>query len=232
VINTDKLPKKRIIEKPVIWTTDAGGAAACAQLGFITVIIDVIDMSTSLEACRYLGASLILGASPVKVNCPVRVDPAKVAGYALKYALENDKEILVVTEPRHGKEWDRQENAAEIISIITNGGGKISAVVPNIGGEIGQLAEIKDRVVIGVTATGGTAFDAAFNILEDQRVTTATVARIKGQNSHQLISSTLCRITNQALTNNTGVAFIAASRNSMEDILAAQYLAQQLTLPN
>ncbi|MBS4026469.1 MAG: hypothetical protein KGZ96_12445 [Clostridia bacterium] len=228
----EKLPKKRMFDKPVIWTTDASGAAVCAQLGFITVIIDVIDMSTSLEACRYLGASLILGASPVRVNCPVKVAPAKVAGYALKYALENGKEILIVTEPRHGKEWDREENAAEIISIINNGGGKIAAIVPNIGGEIGELAEIKDRVVIGVTATGGTAFDAAFNILADQRVTTATVARVKGQNSHQLISATLSRITHQALNYNTGVAFIAASRNSMEDILAAQYLAQQLTLHN
>jgi hypothetical protein len=221
-----------MIEKPVIWTSDASGAAACAQLGFITAIVDVIDMSTSLEACRYLGAGMILGASPAGINCPVKVDPVKVAGYALKYALENEQEILIVTEPRLGRAGDRQTNAAPIISIINNGGGKISAIVPNIGGEIGKLADIKDKVVIAVTATGGTAFDAAFNILEDLRVTTATVARVKEQTSHQVISATLNRIANQAITYNTGVAFVAASGNSMEDILAAQYLAQQLTLHN
>ncbi|WP_198142388.1 hypothetical protein [Syntrophaceticus schinkii] len=44
-------------------TTDASGAYHAACSGQVVVIVDVIDMSTTLEVAIQEGAALVLGAS-------------------------------------------------------------------------------------------------------------------------------------------------------------------------
>lgn len=52
-------------------TTDASGAYQAACSGQVVVIVDVIDMSTTLEAALQEGAALVLGLAlhPVRRLC-------------------------------------------------------------------------------------------------------------------------------------------------------------------
>lgn len=214
------------------WTTDASGAVQCAQKKLITVIVDVIDMSTSLEASLQSGAMLTLGASPSNVQCPVQLNPDKVAKHAVDKARHNNSKIILITEPRVGSVTEREENSIHVMAAIKRAGGVVNEIIPNVGSEISKLADFTNKVVIAVTATGGTAFDAAFNILADDRVTTATIARIRGRTSEEVIKTGLSRATSLAEKYNTGIGFVAASKNSLEDVLAAKYLASIIAHTN
>jgi phosphosulfolactate phosphohydrolase-like enzyme len=104
------------------------------------------------------------------------------------------------------------------------GKGVIEAVLPNIGAEAAKMANLNRRVVVACTDTGGVAYDAAFQ--ECKWVTTGTVARSLKQKGVQPALSAARRAVELAKTNLAdGIAVVAASRNSMEDILAAQFIA-------
>lgn len=213
----------------VLWTQDASGAVVCARKGFITVIVDVIDMSTSIEALKSQGAVAAFGVSPRIHRCPVAVNPIKVIRAAIKKAKEYETEIVIVSEPRVGSEQDRIDKARVVIQEIERCNASVSAIVPNLGAEVIKLTNCNGKVVLAVTATGGIAFDAAYNVLGDQRVETATVARIMGLSGEQVINQCLDRIVNKAIFYRTGIGFVAASGNSIEDVLAARYLTARLT---
>ena len=70
--------------RELIISFNATGAVRAARLGFVPVIVDVVDMSTSLEAALQQGAAFILGASPDKTRAPVQVNPYKIGLFAGK----------------------------------------------------------------------------------------------------------------------------------------------------
>ena len=45
-------------------TTDASGAQQAAREGLLVMVVDIIDMSTTLESALDAGAYRVLGASP------------------------------------------------------------------------------------------------------------------------------------------------------------------------
>ncbi|MDW7673044.1 MAG: hypothetical protein SCK28_00770 [Bacillota bacterium] len=213
----------------ISWTTDASGARTAAMAGMVTVIVDVIDMSTSIEVCLKEGALAAFGASPLQHKCPVDTNPILVAEAAVKKGAAYGAEIIIITEPRVGTPVERAATSSRVIEAIKEKGGSIAAILPNLGSEIGKLANFNNKVVIAVTATGGTAFDAAFNVLQDERITTATIARIPGYKGIEVAEIGLKRAISLAKKYDTGIVFVAASGNSIEDVLAAQYLSETVS---
>lgn len=208
----------------IIVTTDASGAQQAAREALAVVVVDVIDMSTTLESALDAGAYAVLGASPDFTRAPVKVSPEQMGKEAARLSREAGEGIIIVAEPRVGTDEERLARCQKLIKGIELGKGVIEAVLPNIGAEAAKMVNLNRRVVVACTDTGGVAYDAAFQ--ECKWVTTGTVARSLKQKGVQPALSAARRAVELAKTNLAdGIAVVAASRNSMEDILAAQFIA-------
>lgn len=208
----------------LIVTTDASGAVLGANLGHLVIIVDVISLSTSLLTAEEGGALAVYGASPDKTRAPVTVNPYRIGNIVALEAKTNNTGIIVVTEPRIGSDDERLKNASKAIKGVRDAGGVIEAVVPNIGSEITKLVDFSEKVVLGVSDTGGVAFDAAFQL--GAPLIFGTVARTlkhKGEAPAFLIAK---RAVELAKAKDIGITVTAASSNSLEDVLAAEYIAQ------
>ncbi|MFW6311972.1 MAG: hypothetical protein ACOC1K_07035, partial [Nanoarchaeota archaeon] len=98
---------------------------------------------------------------------------------------------------------------------------------PNIGREVVELVDFNQKVVIIVSPSGGVAFDAAYNYGAPD-VITGTVARtnkLKGNATSKLAAE---RAMQSAQKYRSGITVIAASSNSMEDVLAAQHIGKEI----
>ena len=212
--------------KNLIITSDASGAykAACDRM--LVMIVDIIDMSTTLESALDAGAYAVLGCSPDVTRAPVKVAPVEIGREAGRLSAQAGTGIIIIAEPRIGKDEERLARCTQVIRGIEAEHGQIEAVIPNIGAEVPKLADFKDKVVIAVTDTGGVAFDAAFRV--SRQVITGTVARTYRQKGLEPALSAVKRARDSIRDENPGIAVVAASRNSMEDILAAQFIANLL----
>ncbi|MGI5921345.1 MAG: hypothetical protein ACOX6I_06385 [Syntrophomonadaceae bacterium] len=205
-------------------TTDASGAQQAAREGMLVMVVDVIDMSTSLESALDAGAYAVLGSSPDFTRAPVKVFPEKIGREAVRLSKEAGKGIIIISEPRAGTDEERLGRCQKLIRGIEREKGFIEAIIPNMGAEVPKLAAMENRVVVAVTDTGGVAFDAAF--IESKLVITGTVARTYRQKGLAPAQKAVKRAEQLMAANQTsGVAIVAASRNSMEDVLAAQFIA-------
>jgi hypothetical protein len=209
--------------RKIIVDSDASGAQEAALAGLLVMIVDVIDMSTTLESALDAGASEVLGASPDFTRAPVKVMPEEIGRHAARLARASGQGIIVVAEPRVGSDEERLARCQKLMRGIESGRGMVEAVIPNIGAETPKLADFKNKIVVAVSDTGGVAYDAAFS--EKGRVITGTVARTYSQKGIQPALSAVRRVKNMITENDKGLAIIAASRNSMEDVLAAQFIA-------
>lgn len=212
--------------KKIIVSSDASGAQEAAKAGLLVVIVDVIDMSTSLESALDAGAYAVLGASPDFTRAPVKVQPEEVGRHAAHLARQTGHGIILISEPRVGTDEERIARCQKIIKGIEKERGFVEAVLPNIGAETPKLANMSQRVVVAVSDTGGVAYDAAF--VESQRVITGTIARTLNQKGMQPAMTAVKRVIQTIEESDQGAAIIAASRNSMEDVLAAQFIANLL----
>jgi uncharacterized protein YggE len=97
-------------------------------------------------------------------------------------------------------------------------------VYPNLGAETIKQFQAANRIGLLVTDTGGTAFDAAIQA-GASAVTTATIARTRLKRGIDPARAGVTRAINMAKKSGGGITFVAASANSWEDVLAAEYLA-------
>lgn len=202
--------------------SDASGAQAAARAGWLVMIVDVIDMSTTLESALDAGAAAVLGASPDFTRAPVKVMPEEIGRQAARLARDSGQGIVVVSEPRVGSDEERLGRCQRLMKGIESERGLVEAVIPNIGAETPKLADLKNKIVVAVSDTGGVAYDAAFT--EQGRVITGTVARTFRQKGIEPALSAVRRALS-LIAPDQGLAIIAASRNSLEDVLAAQFIA-------
>ncbi len=209
----------------VIMSSNASGAAEIARMGYVVMVVDIIDMSTSLEALLDAGAAAVFGASPDNARPPVPVEPEKIGLTAGRKALQLASDIIVVAEPRTGSDHERLKNIKRVTQGIEQSGAKIGAVVPNLGAETPHLLEAAGRVVVAATGTGGVAYDAAFTA-GAPAVITGTVARTPFKKGSQPARDSARRAISLARELKTGVGVVAASGNSLEDILAAEHIAK------
>ncbi len=204
-------------------TADASGAVNAANNGDIVVIVDVIDMSTTLETCLEEGAAAVFGASPNKKNLPVKVYPEKIVKKAVGLALKLNTSIVIIGEPRIGEDIKRYKNCEHIIELVKREGLKIEKIIPNLGKEVAKLISLKNKIIIAVTDSGGIAFDAAYGC--GVQVCTATIARTIKSKGIIPAKNGAIRAINLSKKYNSDISVIAASSNSIEDVLAAKYIA-------
>ncbi|KKM11783.1 hypothetical protein SY88_07105 [Clostridiales bacterium PH28_bin88] len=195
-------------------------------MGQIVVIVDVIDMSTTLEGAMDAGAVAVLGASPQGVKAPVPLNPESVGWLAGRLAQEKGAGIVVVTEPRVGPEEKRLEAAGPVLRGVRTVGGRVIGVVPNLGKETAHLVDFAGKVVVAVTSAGGTAFDAALQA--GGEVVTGTVARTLGLKGPEPAKRAARRAVTLARDRGKGIAVVAASANAWEDVLGAQCIARYI----
>lgn len=212
----------------VCTSSNASGAAQFAKQGLVTVIVDVIDMSTSLETALEMGAVAVFGASPTDHSAPVDLYPQKIGQAAGKLAKSLQTGVLIIGEPRVGSEKEREKLASCVIAGIKGAEAEVLEIIPNLGASIARLTDMESKVVVAVTASGGTAFDAAWNSSDKKLVTTATVARTAKNKSFQCALNGVKRAIKLAQAYNTGIGLVAASGNALEDILAVEYLYKKL----
>jgi len=208
---------------PVVTVTaNASGAYKAAEQGDVVVIVDVIDMSTTLEALLEAGAIKAFGACPDGVKVPVPVNPKVIGLAAGELAVKKGTGVVVVAEPRSGTYEERKRRCLTLLEGIEEAGAPIFDILPNIGAETARFIDFEDRVVVAVTDSGGAAFDVAFNAGAD--VFTATVARTLGMKGREPARVGVQRACLCAREKGKNIAVVAASSNAVEDLLAAQYI--------
>lgn len=207
----------------VILATDASGAAEAARMGRVVIIVDVIDFSTTMEAALDAGALDVFGAAPDAASPPVAVNPWLMGKMAGEAAIRKKTDIVLVAEPRVGDDEARLKGAGMALAGVRSTGASIGAVLPNLGAETPRLADLSGRVVLGATGTGGVAFDAALTAGAPM-VLTGTIARTLKKKRQAPALAAARRAVEAAGRCHSGIAVVAASGNSMEDILAAEYI--------
>lgn len=208
-------------------TTNASGAFEAGQRGQVVMVVDVISMSTTLEGALEAGAAAVFGASPDFSRAPVELNPEAIGIITGQKAKDLGTEIILIAEPRVGTDEDRKKNATKAIAGIEKTGAIISGIVPNLGAETVKLIDFKDKVVLAVTDTGGVAFDAAVQGGSPE-VIVGTIARTIGKRGRQPAEEAAKRAIEAANKHNTGITVVAASGNSLEDVLAAEYIGRTI----
>jgi hypothetical protein len=206
-------------------TYNASGAVEGARRGDVVIIVDIIDMTTSAEVAIENGALAIFGAAPTGCKAPVNLNPDRIGYIAGKTALKYKAPLIIVAEPRYGTEEERKKRIETAFMGVTRSGDVSYTIIPNIGTEIAKLIDFNGKVVLIISDTGGVAFDAAYNN-GAPAVLTATVTRTPNKKGFAPALAGVERAIEAAAKFNCGITITAASANSMEDVLAAQYLSQ------
>ena len=132
--------------------------------------------------------------------------------------------MVVVAEPRIGTESDRHRSVAPVVSALESA--RVSyELLPNQGAELPRFAELTGRVVVIVSATGGTAFDAAL-AGGAPAVCFATTARIVGMTGWEVTRLGALRAIELARGHGGKLTLVAASANSADDCLAVFEVAK------
>ncbi|AVX20073.1 MULTISPECIES: hypothetical protein [Carboxydocella] len=208
-------------------TVNASGAAAAARQGLVVVIVDVIDMSTTAEGLLEAGAAAVIGASPDQTRAPVAVQPRQRGMEAGQKARELGTGVILVSEPRYGQEEERRARCQKALAGLAETGLTPELVLPNLGAETAKMADFAGKVILLVSDTGGVAYDAAVTA-GAPAVLTATIARTIGRRGTEPARLGAERARLKARELGTGVAVVAASGNSLEDVLAAEYIGRLL----
>lgn len=212
--------------KVLTLAADASGAYQAACAGQVVLVVDVIDMGTTLEAALQSGARLVLGASPTPCRAPVPVNPRAVGRHAAREARREGIGIVLIAEPRVGRDEERLAHAAGVLEGLKEEGVEPEGIHPNLGAETVKLVSFKNRIVVAVSPCGGTAFDAAFNA--GAPVVTGTVARTFGHTGWENAEAAVERALTLAEREGRGLCVVASSSKSLEDVLAAQYFYQRI----
>lgn len=224
------LKGKKVIKMPgrVSLTVNASGAAEAAEQGDVVLIVDVIDMSTTLEAVLDAGALQVFGASPQGAKAPVKLNPGEIGKQAAIAAKSANTGLIIISEPRVGNDEERLTRCHPVIKAAEATGINVEAVYPNYGAETAKLGSFRDKVVVAVTDTGGLAFDAAYTA-GAPAVVTGTIARTMQKKGFEPARTAAKRAVKAALSANiSGITVVASSANSLEDILAAEYIMRMI----
>ncbi|MDQ3991318.1 MAG: hypothetical protein M3245_03280, partial [Actinomycetota bacterium] len=181
---------------------------------------------TSAEAALVAGAAAVLGAAPAGARAPVPVDPGAVGRRAAELAKHLHSDVVVVAEPRVGSEDDRRGRARPVLQSLRTAGVPYS-LVPNQGAELLSMVRFEERPVVVVSATGGTAFNAAL-VGGAPAVCFATTARVEGLTGWDVVHRGAVRAIELAREHQTGITVVASTANSADDCMAAFEVARAI----
>jgi hypothetical protein len=207
-------------------TFNASGAAEAGARGRVVAVIDVVDASTSAEAAQAANASAVLGASPAGVIVPVKVDPGAVGRRAAGLAGRLGTDVVVVAEPRVGPDERRRAISLPVLQALTTAGVRYE-LAANQGAELPGLVNVERRIVVLVSSTGGTAFDAAL-AAGAPAACFLTTARVTGRTGWDMVGVGARRAIALADEHGADLAVVAASANSADDCLAAFEIARRV----
>lgn len=198
------------------------GAIEAVKLGRFIVLVDVIDMSTTLEAVMEAGAVGVWGACPTGKEVPYYTNPYLIGREAAREAFEKSAQIEIICEPRVGSEEERLKRAQAVLDGLADEGYARPSLWPNLGAETVKFTEWKNKIVIAITDAGGVIYDAVWQL--GGGITTATIARVAGLAGVEPGRRGLKRAF--SLSGGKPLSLVGASSNAMEDVLAVHYLAQ------
>lgn len=203
------------------------GALEAVRQGRFVILVDVIDMSTSLESVLTKGALQVWGAATREKKSPW-TNPYRIGQAAAREAKSLGAEIVLISEPRSGSRAERMKKAEDVLAGVASEGMEVRNVVPNIGAETGLLLDWRNKIAIAVTDSGGTIFDAVWQA--GGKISTATVARVLHLKGPEPALIGIGR----AMKNAGGLplTLVAASSNALEDVLAVNYLSQLILTRN
>jgi hypothetical protein len=207
-------------------TFNASGAAEAGSRGRVVAVVDVVDSSTSAEAVLSAGAAAVLGASPAGMQTPVRLDPGAVGRRAAGIAGKLGTDVVVVAEPRVGPDDQRRSRSLPVLQALTTAGIRYE-VAANQGAEVVDLVNVDRRVVVLVSTTGGTAFDAAL-AAGAPAACFVTTARVAGRTGWDQVGVGARRAIALADEHGTNLAVVAASANSADDCLGAFEIGRRI----
>lgn len=201
------------------------GALEAVKNGRFVVLVDVIDMSTTIEGLLEAGVLNIWGAAPVGKGYPY-TDPYLIGRFAAREANEKHTQVFVVAEPRVGTTEERINRASAVLAGIKDEGQTAGGIWPNLGAETAKFTDWRDKLAVVVTDAGGTIYDAVWQ--QGGRITTVTVARTLKTKGDMVVKKGIERALDMA--DGLPITLVAASSNSFEDVLAVHYLAQRFLL--
>lgn len=205
-------------------TFNASGAAEAGARGRVVVVVDVVDAGTTAEAALQNGAVEVLGAATARVKVPVPIHPDGIGARAAGAARRSATGVVVAAEPRVGSDEERRAHAGPVLDALEAAGVDYE-VVPNQGAELPGLAKVQDKVVVVVSATGGTAFDAAV-AAGAPAVCFATTGRVAGKTGWEVADIGARRAIALANEHAADLTVVASTANSADDCLAAFHIAR------
>lgn len=203
---------------------NASGAAEAGARGRVVVVVDVVDAATSAAAALAAGAARVFGAGTSRVEVPVPIHPDGIGARAAGLARGMGTSVVVAAEPRVGSDEERLAAAKPVLTALDDAGVE-HELVPNQGAELPGLVKLQDKVVVVVSATGGTAFDAAV-AAGAPAVCFATTARVQGKTGWEVAEAGARQAIALADEHATDITVVAASSNSADDCLAAFQIAR------
>ncbi len=204
---------------------DATGASEAGRRGRVVVVVDVEDSSTTAEAIVAGEAAAVFGASPAGSDAPVVLDPGAVGRRAAAAAGRVGADVVVVAGlGTGGDDEERRERALPVLQALRTASVPYD-LVPDHGLELASKVDIRNRVVVLVSNTGGTAYDAAL-AAGAAAACFATTAPLQNREGWDVVDKGIRRATALAEQNGADLSIVAATASSAEDGRAAFDLAR------
>ena len=204
---------------------DVTGASEAGRRGRVVVVVDVENSSTTAEAVVAAEAAAVFGASPAGSDVPVMLDPGAVGRRAAAAAGRVGTDVVVVAGPPAGQdEEERRDRALPVLQALRTASVPYD-LVPDHGLELPGKVDILNRVVVIVSPTGVTAYDAAL-AAGAAAACFATTARLQGRDEWDVIDRGIRRGVALAEHHGADISIVAATAGSSEDGRAAFDLAQ------
>lgn len=198
---------------------DAGGASEAGKRGRVVVVVDVTDASTSAEAAVAADAAAVFGASPAGAEVPVVLDPGAVGRRAAAAAGRVGTDVMVLAGPDSDEEEERRNRALPVLQALRTASVPYE-LVPDPGIELVGRLNIENRVVVLVSTTGGTAYDAAL-ASGAPAVCFATTIGLQDRDGWDVIEKGVRRAVALAEQHGADLSIVAASATSPDDCQAA-----------
>lgn len=201
------------------------GASDAGKRGRVVVVVDVANSSAGAEAALAAEAAAVFGASPAGSEVPVALDPGAVGRLAAAAAGRVGTDVVVVSEPRADEEEEERRNRALPVLQALRTASVPYDLLPNHGVELPRLVNIENRVVVIVSTTGGTAYDAAL-AAGAPAACFATTSGIEDRSGWDVIEKGVRRAVALAEQHSADLSIVSAEANSRDDCQAAFELTQ------
>ncbi|HEV3474430.1 MAG TPA: hypothetical protein VG602_03600 [Actinomycetota bacterium] len=204
---------------------NADGAAEAGKRGRVVVVVDVTGTSTTAEGAEAAGAAAVFGASPAGAEVPIPLDPGAVGRRAAAAAGRVSTDVVVVvTDSGADEEEERRNLALPVLQALRTASVPYD-LVPSPGA--GLLQHVAKRVLVLVSATGGTAYDAAV-AAGSPGVCFATTVGIEGRTDADVLDLGVRRAVRLAEQHDADLSLVAANADSNDDCQGAFDLARAI----